>query len=264
LGEAVSQAVITVPAYFNDSQRQATKDAGRLAGLEVLRLVNEPTAASLAYGLDKESEDVIAVYDLGGGTFDVSILKLNAGVFQVLATSGDTRLGGDDFDERLASLALADLPADLRDRADVRALARAAGERAKRELSDRERAEIVFTVPGGREIRRPVTRDEFEALVADLVERTARPSRQALRDAGLAPAAVREVVAVGGSTRVPHDRRQMQTNLVHTPLVHLYPQEMVAHGASDLRPSSARPPRPRRSGRPRRRHPGGDPGRRTA
>src|SRR6185295_5660562 len=136
LGQAVTQAVITVPAYFNDSQRQATKDAGRLAGLEVLRLVNEPTAASLAYGLDKGTEGVIAVYDLGGGTFDVSILKLRGGVFEVLATSGDTRLGGDDLDARLAELLLADLPADVRSRADVRATALAAAERAKRALSD--------------------------------------------------------------------------------------------------------------------------------
>ena len=139
LGEAVTQAVITVPAYFNDSQRQATKDAGRLAGLEVLRLVNEPTAAALAYGLDQGAEGVIAVYDLGGGTFDLSILKLRGGVFEVLATNGDTRLGGDDMDERLAALLLAGLPADLGSRPDVRARARAAAERAKRVLSDAPR-----------------------------------------------------------------------------------------------------------------------------
>jgi Fe-S protein assembly chaperone HscA len=230
LGEAVTQAVITVPAYFNDSQRQATKDAGRLAGLEVLRLVNEPTAASLAYGLDRQPEGVVAVYDLGGGTFDVSILKLNAGVFEVLATSGDTRLGGDDFDERLAGLALAGVPAE-RERPEVRALARAAAERAKRALSESERTDIAFRVPGGGEVRRTVTRAEFEALIADLVERTAVPSRQALRDAGLAPDAVREVVAVGGSTRVPLVRRQVETIFRRRPLVDIDPDEVVALGA---------------------------------
>jgi Fe-S protein assembly chaperone HscA len=231
LGEPVTQAVITVPAYFNDSQRQATKDAGRLAGLEVLRLVNEPTAASLAYGLDKAPEGVVAVYDLGGGTFDVSILKLNAGVFEVLATSGDTRLGGDDFDERLAALALAGVPAEQRDLPEVRARARAAAERAKRALSETEQAAIAFQVPGGGEVRRSVSRAEFEALIADLVERTAIPARQALRDAGLAPDAVREVVAVGGSTRVPLVRRQMQTIFGRPPLVDVDPDEVVALGA---------------------------------
>ena len=147
LGEPVTQAVITVPAYFNDSQRQATKDAGRLSGLEVLRLVNEPTAAALAYGLDKQDEGVIAVYDLGGGTFDISILKLRGGVFEVLATGGDTRLGGDDFDDRLAALVVADIPAELRDRPEVRARARAAAERAKRDLSQADSAEIVLSLP---------------------------------------------------------------------------------------------------------------------
>ena len=232
LAEPVSQAVITVPAYFNDSQRQATKDAGRLAGLEVLRLVNEPTAASLAYGLDQDAGGVIAVYDLGGGTFDVSILKLNAGVFEVLATSGDTRLGGDDFDERLAGLALAELPVSVRARPDVRALARAAAERAKRSLTERDRAEIAFDVPqGGPAVRRAVTRDEFEGAIRDLVERTAGPCRQALRDAGLAPEAVREVVAVGGSTRVPLVRRQMEAIFGRPPLVDIDPDEVVARGA---------------------------------
>jgi Fe-S protein assembly chaperone HscA len=230
-GEPVTQAVITVPAYFNDSQRQATKDAGRLAGLEVLRLVNEPTAASLAYGLDKAPEGVVAVYDLGGGTFDVSILKLNAGVFEVLATSGDTRLGGDDFDDRLAALALAEVPAEERDRPEVRARARAAAERAKRALGEAECADVAFDVPEGRAIRRSVTRAEFEAAIADLVERTAIPARQALRDAGLTPAAVREVVAVGGSTRVPLVRRQMETIFGRRPLVDVDPDEVVALGA---------------------------------
>ncbi len=226
LGETVGQAVITVPAYFNDSQRQATRDAGRLAGLEVLRLVNEPTAASLAYGLDKQDEGVIAVYDLGGGTFDISVLRLRAGVFEVLATSGDTHLGGDDFDERLADLVLAELPEAERSRADVRVRARAAAEQVKRALSDAERAEIVLGPA-----RRAVTRAEFEALVADLVERTAGPCRQALKDAGLRPADIRCVVAVGGSTRVPLVRRQMEAIFGRPPLTDIDPDRVVALGA---------------------------------
>jgi len=226
LGETVGQAVITVPAYFNDSQRQATRDAGRLAGLEVLRLVNEPTAASLAYGLDKQDEGVIAVYDLGGGTFDISVLRLRAGVFEVLATSGDTHLGGDDFDERLADLVLAELPEAERSRADVRARARAAAEHVKRALSDAERAEIVLGAA-----RRAVTRAEFEALVADLVERTAGPCRQALKDAGLRPEDIRCVVAVGGSTRVPLVRRQMEATFGRPPLTDIDPDRVVALGA---------------------------------
>ena len=231
LGEPVAQAVITVPAYFNDSQRQATKDAGRLAGLEVLRLVNEPTAASLAYGLDKGAEGVIAVYDLGGGTFDVSILKLRGGVFEVLATSGDTRLGGDDLDARLTELVLGDLPADLCARADVRATALAAAERAKHALSEADEAEIVVPLPDGTTVRRRVTRARFEELVADIVARTAGPCRQALRDAGLGAGDVREAVAVGGSTRVPLVRRTMQELFGRPPLVDIDPDEVVALGA---------------------------------
>ena len=231
LGEAVTQAVITVPAYFNDSQRQATKDAGRLAGLEVLRLVNEPTAAALAYGLDQGAEGVIGVYDLGGGTFDVSILKLRGGVFEVLATNGDTRLGGDDMDERLAALLLAGLPADLGSRPDVRARARAAAERAKRVLSDAPRAEVVLALPGHEPVRGTVTRAEFEALIEEIVRRTAAPCRRALKDAGLEPRDVREVVAVGGATRVPLVRREMQAIFHRPPLVDLNPDEVVALGA---------------------------------
>jgi len=231
LGEAVTQAVITVPAYFNDSQRQATKDAGRLAGLEVLRLVNEPTAAALAYGLDQGAEGVIAVYDLGGGTFDVSILKLRGGVFEVLATNGDTRLGGDDMDERLAALLLAGLPADLGSRPDVRARARAAAERAKRVLSDAPHAEVVLALPGHEPVRGTVTRAEFEALIEEIVRHTAAPCRRALKDAGLEPGDVREVVAVGGATRVPLVRREMQAIFHRPPLVDLNPDEVVALGA---------------------------------
>jgi molecular chaperone DnaK len=231
LGSTVSRAVVTVPAYFNDSQRQATKDAGRLAGLEVLRLVNEPTAAALAYGLDRGDEGVVVVYDLGGGTFDVSILKLRAGVFEVLATSGDTRLGGDDFDRRLADILLTDAAPDLRRRPDVQRRALAAAERAKRALSDAERTEVVLELPGGGTLRRQISRGEFEAAIADLVERTARPCRQALRDAGVAPADVREVVAVGGSTRVPCVRRMVERLFERPPLVDIDPDEVVALGA---------------------------------
>jgi molecular chaperone DnaK len=231
LGEPVTKAVITVPAYFNDSQRQATKDAGRLAGLQVLRLVNEPTAASLAYGLNQRTEGTIAVYDLGGGTFDISILKLRGGVFEVLATNGDTRLGGDDFDALLAELLLAELPEGLRAHPQVRAQVRAMAERTKCTLSDRPEAELELTLPNGRPVRRTVTRDEFGTLVRDLVERTGRPCRQALKDAGLGAADVEEVVAVGGSTRVPIVRRYMEALFGRAPLVGIDPDEVVALGA---------------------------------
>jgi Fe-S protein assembly chaperone HscA len=231
LGGTVSKAVITVPAYFNDSQRQATKDAGRLAGLEVLRLVNEPTAAALAYGLNERAEGTIAVYDLGGGTFDVSILKLRGGVFEVLATGGDTRLGGDDFDDRVAGLLLAELPEALRAHPQVRAQVLALAERAKRALSDVPETVIELSTPDGRPVRRTVTRDEFEALARDLVERTGRSCRQALKDAGLTASDVQEVVAVGGTTRMPMVRQFMAELFGRPPLVSLDPDEVVALGA---------------------------------
>ncbi len=231
LGEPVSRAVITVPAYFDDGQRQATRDAGRLAGLEVLRLVNEPTAAALAYGLDKGADGVVAVYDLGGGTFDVSLLKLRAGLFEVLATSGDTRLGGDDFDERLAELALGSLPPAVQQDAEVRARARAAAEEAKCALSTHERVDLTVTLPRGEVVRRVVTRTELEDLVRDLVERTGAPCRQALRDAGVQPGEVREAVAVGGSTRMPLVRRHLEAMFGKPPLVDIDPDEVVALGA---------------------------------
>jgi len=232
LGGPVSKAVVTVPAYFNDSQRQATKDAGRLAGLEVLRLVNEPTAAALAYGLDKGEEGTIAVYDLGGGTFDISILKLRGGIFEVLATNGDTRLGGDDLDARLAEVVLAELPPELAARPSVRARARAAAERAKQELSAVERTEVALELPEiGRQARAPIGREEFERLIRDIVARTVTPCRQALKDAGVEARDVREVVAVGGSTRVPLVRRQIDEIFGRPPLVDIDPDEVVALGA---------------------------------
>jgi Fe-S protein assembly chaperone HscA len=227
----VSKAVITVPAYFNDSQRQAAKDAGRLAGLEVLRLVNEPTAASLAYGLNERAGGTIAVFDLGGGTFDVSILKLRAGVFEVLATGGDTRLGGDDVDTRLADLLLAELPEALRPHPQVRAQVLALAERAKRALSDATETVIELATPEGRSIRRVVSRDELEALACDLVERTGGSCRQALKDAGLAASDVDEVVAVGGATRMPMVRAYMAALFGRPPLLSVDPDEVVALGA---------------------------------
>jgi len=231
LGDAVTRAVITVPAYFNDSQRQATRDAGRLAGLDVLRLVNEPTAASLAYGLERGDEGIVAVYDLGGGTFDVSILKLRGGIFEVLATGGDTRLGGDDFDARLADLLRRELPAEIREHPQVRAQMLAFAERAKWSLSEGEQAEVALALPNGGEVRRTVTRAQFEALIAPLVDRTGVVCRQALKDAGLKASDVLQVVAVGGSTRVPLVRGQMQAVFGRPPLVDLNPDEVVALGA---------------------------------
>ena len=232
LGEPVERAVVTVPAYFNDSQRQATRAAGRLAGLDVLRLVNEPTAASLAYGLDRGDEGIVAVYDLGGGTFDVSILRLRGGVFEVLATNGDTRLGGDDLDLRLADQILGDLPERFRAHPQVRAQVLQLAEQTKRTLSDRRETEIVLGLPDGSgEVRRVVTRDAFEALVQDVVERTSRPCRQALKDAGITAAEVNTVVAVGGSTRMPLVRRHIATLFGRPPLADIDPDQVVALGA---------------------------------
>ena len=232
LGGPVTKAVITVPAYFNDSQRQATRDAGRLAGLEVSRLVNEPTAAALAYGLDGKTEGVVAIYDLGGGTFDVSILKMRAGIFEVLATGGDTRLGGDDLDRRLADLLVQDLPERVRSHPQVRAQVLALAERTKRALSEQERTEVVLGLPGGEgEVRRVLTRVAVEELVGDIIERTVPACRQALQDAGIAPAAVEEVVAVGGSTRMPLVRRVIEQVFERPPLTSIDPEEVVALGA---------------------------------
>jgi molecular chaperone DnaK len=234
-GEPVEKAVITVPAYFNDSQRQATRDAGRIAGLDVVRIVNEPTAASLAYGLQRMHEGVIAVYDLGGGTFDISILRVKDGVFEVLATNGDTHLGGDDFDRALALWLLDDVRArhgaDLSTDAEAMQELRLAAEAAKIRLSAEERTGL--TIPfADFTYRRDVTRADVEARIGALVDRTLGPCRQALTDAGLRVADVDEVVLVGGSTRVPLVRRRVQELFGKTPHSQLDPDEVVALGAA--------------------------------
>lgn len=232
LGDDLVGAVITVPAYFDDAQRQATRDAARLAGLNVLRLLNEPTAAAIAYGLDNAAEGVYAVYDLGGGTFDISILRLSRGVFEVIATGGDTALGGDDFDAVIVERVLADLPAgrDLTP-GDRRALMVTA--RAVREaLSDKQTERYALVLADGRELARDIARDEFEAWVQPLVDRTLDSARNALRDAKLTPSEVRGVVMVGGSTRMPVIRRAVGDLFGTEPLVDLNPDEVVALGAA--------------------------------
>jgi Fe-S protein assembly chaperone HscA len=235
LGEQITQAVITVPAYFNDAQRQATKDAGRIAGLEVLRLVNEPTAASLAYGLDKRKDGVVAVYDLGGGTFDISILRLHEGIFEVLATNGDTHLGGDDIDNRLLAIALEDLASewrqDLSHNGEAVQLLRRAVIEAKHQLSTLPQTVLVFEYKGHR-YERELTREVFEKLIKDIVDRTLGPCRQALRDAGLSPEQIDEVVMVGGSTRIPVVRQAVRALFKAEPHTELNPDEVVALGAA--------------------------------
>lgn len=231
----VDRAVITVPAYFNDAQRTATRDAGRLAGLEVLRIVNEPTAASLAYGLDKRDRGTIAVYDLGGGTFDISILKVEDGVFQVLATNGDTHLGGDDIDDLLISQVIADVGLSVAaDAAEVVQTIRKAVIQAKLDLSEADETEIRVSSMSGLQsgYRRHLTRVEFEALIRPLLERTLDPCRQALSDAGLEPKDIDEVVLVGGSTRVPLVRRLVEDLFQRKPHSDLNPDEVVALGAA--------------------------------
>ena len=232
----VERAVITVPAYFNDAQRTATRDAGRLAGLEVLRIINEPTAASLAYGMAARDRGTIAVYDLGGGTFDISILKVEDGVFQVLSTNGDTHLGGDDLDALLIGQVMREIggssSGDLAAE-NVQAIRKAAIQ-AKWDLSDAEEAEIrvepMAGVPAG--YRRRITRADFEAMILPLVERTLEPCRQALADAGLEPKNIEEVVLVGGSTRVPLVRRLVHELFARKPHSDLNPDEVVAIGAA--------------------------------
>ena len=235
LGQEVKQAVITVPAYFNDAQRQATKDAGRIAGLEVLRLVNEPTAASLAYGLDKRKEGVVAVYDFGGGTFDISILKLHDGIFEVLATRGDTHLGGDDIDDLLIRIALQDLTSewgqDFSRNHELVQLLRRAVIRAKEELSFVPVAFIDVEYQG-RQYRRELPRDVFDRLITPVVERTLQPCRECLKDAGVAVEEIAEVVLVGGSTRIPLVRQAVETLFRARPHTDLNPDEVVALGAA--------------------------------
>jgi molecular chaperone DnaK len=234
-GEPIEKAVITVPAYFNDSQRQATKDAGRIAGLDVVRILNEPTAASLAYGLQKIREGVVAVYDLGGGTFDISILRVKDGVFEVLATNGDTHLGGDDFDREIVLWLLEDIRtkhgAELSRDPEAMQELRLAAEAAKIRLSADERT--ALTIPfDGFTYRRDITRVELEQLIERLVTSTLRSCRMALADAGLSPADIDEVVLVGGSTRVPLVRRCVGELFGRTPHSQLNPDEVVALGAA--------------------------------
>jgi Fe-S protein assembly chaperone HscA len=237
----VTKAVITVPAYFNDAQRQATKDAGRIAGLDVLRLVNEPTAASLAYGLDKKQNGIVAVYDLGGGTFDISILKLHDGIFEVIATNGDTHLGGDDIDNLLIAIALddtlGDLGLDLRNK-DLRGNAgavqaiRNAVIEAKIALSSQPSAKLDIELPGGKRYLREITREQFEQLIQPVIDRTVGPCKQALKDAGLKPEQIDEVVLVGGSTRIPKVRALVKELFQRVPHTDLNPDEVVALGAA--------------------------------
>ena len=241
LGGEVSKAVITVPAYFNDAQRQATKDAGRMAGLEVLRLVNEPTAAALAYGLDRQRDGVIAVYDLGGGTFDISILKLHEGIFEVISTNGDTHLGGDDIDNLLIAIALDDIHGELRvdlrgDAAAVQAIRKAVIE-AKIALSANESASINVELPSGQRYQRRLERGQFEELIKPVLNRTAGPVRQALKDADVRPEQINEVVLVGGSTRIPRVRALVDELFGlnargKKPHTELNPDEVVALGAA--------------------------------
>ncbi|NCS79846.1 MAG: molecular chaperone DnaK [Microcystis aeruginosa K13-07] len=241
LGETVTQAVITVPAYFNDSQRQATKDAGRIAGIEVLRIINEPTAASLAYGLDKKANETILVFDLGGGTFDVSVLEVGDGVFEVLATSGDTHLGGDDFDKKIVDYLAGEFKKvegiDLRQ--DKQALQRLteAAEKAKIELSSVTQAEInlpfiTATAEGPKHLDTTLTRAKFEEICADLIDRCRIPVENAIRDAKINKSALDEVVLVGGSTRIPAVQELVKKVLGKDPNQSVNPDEVVAVGAA--------------------------------
>lgn len=232
--EPIQKVVITVPAYFNDSQRQATKDAGRLAGLEVVRLLNEPTAASLAYGLDKKEEGLIAVYDFGGGTFDISLLRLHTGIFEVLATNGDTRLGGDDIDLRIVERFLfPSLAPALQHDPHVLRSALHVAEEAKKALSSAEETRLTLAVPERNVyVSCALSRHDMESAIEDIVTRTLGPCRQALKDAGLEPRDIEATVLVGGSTRMPLVRRRIGEFFGRTPLADLNPDEVVALGAA--------------------------------
>ncbi len=241
LGEKITQAVITVPAYFNDSQRQATKDAGRIAGLEVLRIINEPTASSLAYGLDRKKDETIAVYDLGGGTFDISILDVGEGVFEVRATNGDTYLGGDDFDQRIidwiADEFLKQEGIDLRQDKPALQRLKEAAENAKKELSTKLETEInlpyiTADASGPKHLVMTLTRAKLEQLTEDLIQRTLEPCRQALKDAGLTPRDIDEVILVGGMTRMPAVQRAVAEFFGKEPHKGVNPDEVVGLGAA--------------------------------
>ncbi len=241
LGEPVTQAVITVPAYFNDSQRNATKDAGKIAGLEVMRIINEPTASALAYGLDKKQNEVIAVYDLGGGTFDISILDVGEGVFQVRSTSGDTFLGGDDFDQRIIDFLADDFKKeegiDLREQRQALQRLREAAEKAKIELSTMQQTEInlpyiTADASGPKHLVKKFTRSKLEQLTGDLIEKSMKPVKQALDDAGLSPSDIDEVVLVGGMTRMPAVQEAVEKLFGKPPHRGVNPDEVVAIGAA--------------------------------
>ncbi len=240
-GAPVTRAVITVPAYFNDAQRQATKDAGRMAGLEVLRLVNEPTAAALAYGLDRQHDGIVAVYDLGGGTFDISILKLHEGIFEVMATNGDTHLGGDDIDNLLIAIALDDIQGeqgtDLRGSAEAVQAIRKAVIEAKIALSSQPETYLNIDLAGGAKYQRKIERSHFETLIQPVLDRTSGPCKTALKDAGITADQIDEVVLVGGSTRIPSvralaDRLFGLSARGKKPHTGLNPDEVVALGAA--------------------------------
>src|SRR5215218_1907326 len=241
LGEKVTDAVVTVPAYFNDAQRQATKDAGRIAGLNVLRIVNEPTAAALAYGLDKKTDETIAVYDFGGGTFDISILEVGEGIVEVKSTNGDTHLGGDDLDQRVMDWLVAEFKKtdgiDLgKDRMALQRLKEAA-EKAKVELSTVMETDINLPFvtadqTGPKHLQMKLTRARFEQLVDDLLQRTVGPTKQALTDAGIGPDKIDEVVLVGGSTRIPKVQQIVKSLFGREPHKGVNPDEVVAIGAA--------------------------------
>ncbi|MBF0187473.1 MAG: Fe-S protein assembly chaperone HscA [Magnetococcales bacterium] len=231
LGGALFGAVVTVPAYFDDAQRQATKDAGRLAGLDILRLVNEPTAAALAYGLEEGGEGTVAIYDLGGGTFDISILKLSQGVFQVMATGGNSALGGDDFDHALARIFLDEIGVETPSPALIQSANRAA-RTAKESLTENDSASVEVTLDDGSSFRRTVTLSEFEAAIASLVKATGLPCRRAMKDAKVRPEDLNAVVLVGGSTRVPAVRAFVEALFKQKPLADLDPDQVVALGAA--------------------------------